>query len=232
MLSDISNISWVNQSDLPNPKMVQIVPASHRCSSQRESSLVSLKSWFIIRGRVITYSCWCQGFEKLKWRVQFKRYGRMLWRWPRCRHSKRISLFLVRRRPISEGTRDWIYTRCQVIRFNTWNVNVLSMFLKYKISIHYIYWCVNINIYICTLIHGHVSETFRALFRGFGPQNGLFWPMTRSCLVKLLSFTKLKNPKRQNPLQSSKGTMKIYGFFCGATHRKPQKMLAFLWWEN
>ena len=51
------------------------------------------------------------------------------------------------------------------------NVNVLlSMFLKYKISIHYIYiyWCVNINIYICTLIHAHIYETVRALFRGFG----------------------------------------------------------------
>lgn len=62
-------------------------------------------------------------------------------------------------------------------------VNVFEIQNLYTL---YIYWCVNINIYICTLIHGHVSETFRALFRGFGPQNGLFWPMTRSCLVKLL----------------------------------------------
>lgn len=163
---------------------------------------------------------------------------------------------------MSEGTIDigWyrMYIRCQVIRFNTW----MSMYYcqcfwntksLYTIYI-YIYWCVNINIYICTLIHAHIYETVRALFRGFGrlsplnswhvskthggnQKNQPFWffkkctihgrrSMTRSCLVKLLSFTNWKIQTANSRLNPPKASWK-YIVFLRCNTQETQKIVGF-----
>ena len=121
---------WFAQS-----KMVQIVPASHCYSSSRESSHVSLNhNW---SSEISDHlQLLMPGFGKLRWLVQLKRYGHMLWKWSRCRQSKRISLFPVRRKPISEGTIGRMYTRCQDIRFNTWKLAYVKCYLKISLSLY------------------------------------------------------------------------------------------------